>query len=259
MFSELYKLNKSRLLDVLQKVLGSLSLSSVSFASLNDQDIYSILSEIYHKNSSHSSLSSSKLNNKWKACEQQLLSLLNRDQQKHISWLDYGGGEGDFAYMMKNKCNLTNVYNVEIQDWYQHKHTQKFSDVQYLFVDEKKVQISLDNNSIDVVSCLQVLHHVYNVVDVLKEIKRVLKPNGYLFLREHECDTYEDELTLDIEHLLYEIVIKQNKAALSSYFAMYFNKQWLKNKLFEAGFKYVNESATYGSSKCYYAVFQLKK
>lgn len=41
-----------------------------------------------------------------------------------------------------------------------------------------------EDNSFDIVTCFGVLHHIPNVSFVLSEIFRVLKPNGYLLLRE---------------------------------------------------------------------------
>jgi len=40
------------------------------------------------------------------------------------------------------------------------------------------------DNNFDLVTCLSALHHIPNVSFVLSEISRVIKPNGYLLLRE---------------------------------------------------------------------------
>lgn len=41
-----------------------------------------------------------------------------------------------------------------------------------------------DDNSFDLIVCFSVLHHIPNVSTVLKEMFRVLKPGGYVLLRE---------------------------------------------------------------------------
>jgi len=45
-------------------------------------------------------------------------------------------------------------------------------------------ELLFDDHQFDLITCLQVLHHIPNVSFVLKEISRVLKPGGYLLLSE---------------------------------------------------------------------------
>jgi|SRR5882672_7771946 len=45
-------------------------------------------------------------------------------------------------------------------------------------------KLDLDNNSFDLITCFSALHHVPNVSFVVKELIRVLKPDGYLLIRE---------------------------------------------------------------------------
>jgi len=44
--------------------------------------------------------------------------------------------------------------------------------------------LELDSNSYDLITCFGTLHHIPNVSYVLSEMIRVLKPNGYLLIRE---------------------------------------------------------------------------
>ena len=45
-------------------------------------------------------------------------------------------------------------------------------------------KVNLADNSQDVVCAFSTLHHIANISDLLQEIYRILKPNGYLFIRE---------------------------------------------------------------------------
>lgn len=45
-------------------------------------------------------------------------------------------------------------------------------------------ELPFDNNSFDLITCFGTLHHIPNVSFVLSELIRVLKPNGYLLIRE---------------------------------------------------------------------------
>ncbi|TAH25262.1 MAG: class I SAM-dependent methyltransferase [Cytophagales bacterium] len=44
--------------------------------------------------------------------------------------------------------------------------------------------LTFDDNTFDLITCFGTLHHIPNVSVVLSELIRVLKPNGYLLLRE---------------------------------------------------------------------------
>lgn len=47
--------------------------------------------------------------------------------------------------------------------------------------------IALADNSVDLITCFVTLHHVSHLNSMLRELIRILKPNGYLILREHDC------------------------------------------------------------------------
>jgi SAM-dependent methyltransferase len=44
--------------------------------------------------------------------------------------------------------------------------------------------IEMENNFFDLITCFSTLHHIPNVSKVISELNRVLKPGGYLLLRE---------------------------------------------------------------------------
>jgi ubiquinone/menaquinone biosynthesis C-methylase UbiE len=52
--------------------------------------------------------------------------------------------------------------------------------------------MGLENNSIDVVICFDVMHDIEDKNMLLKEFHRVLKPNGYLSFDDHHYS--EDEI-----------------------------------------------------------------
>lgn len=65
-----------------------------------------------------------------------------------------------------------------------------FSPIAIEGIDIRKIKpsacgtLAIPSNSIDVATCFGVLHHIPNVTYLLSELFRVLKPNGYLLLRE---------------------------------------------------------------------------
>lgn len=54
------------------------------------------------------------------------------------------------------------------------------------------------------VSAIMVLHHVEKIDMMLSQISRVLKPGGYLVLREHDSTSEMDRLLIDMEHMIYD-------------------------------------------------------
>ena len=47
--------------------------------------------------------------------------------------------------------------------------------------------LDLVDNRVDLITCFVVLHHVPNLQPMLKQLVRILRPNGYLIMREHDC------------------------------------------------------------------------
>ena len=49
-----------------------------------------------------------------------------------------------------------------------------------------------------------VLHHVENIDNLLREMNRIVKKGGFIYLVEHDTFTDIDKMLVDIEHALYE-------------------------------------------------------
>jgi len=91
--------------------------------------------------------------------------------------LDIGAGSG--AFLAHAKISGWQVKGVEISsDWV--KYAKKNSGLK-LFYGELK-QANFTTNSFDLIHLNHVLEHVYQPIELLIEIKRLLKPNGYLMI-----------------------------------------------------------------------------
>lgn len=64
----------------------------------------------------------------------------------------------------------------------------------------------LQSDSIDLVVALMSLHHVEDQDNMIKEIHRVLRPGGFVLIREHDCPDDDYGNVLDIMHGLYSLV-----------------------------------------------------
>lgn len=101
------------------------------------------------------------------------LDLVNALQPSKGSILDIGAGTGDFLSVIKE--NGWHTIGVEPSE--KAKAIAKKKGVS--FVGETS---ELDNNSFDVISMWHVLEHVPNLDNQIKELKRLLKPNGTLII-----------------------------------------------------------------------------
>ena len=101
------------------------------------------------------------------------LNLVNSLQPAKGSVLDIGAGTGDFLSVVKE--NGWNTIGVEPSE--KAKAIAKRKGVS--FVEETS---ELENNSFDVITMWHVLEHVPNLDNQIKELKRLLKPNGSLII-----------------------------------------------------------------------------
>ncbi|UJR24463.1 hypothetical protein I4U23_005838 [Adineta vaga] len=60
-------------------------------------------------------------------------------------------------------------------------------DITYVKIDLNQSKIDLMDNHIDLITCFVVLHHVPDLDLMLREIVRIMRLNGYLIVREHDC------------------------------------------------------------------------
>lgn len=101
------------------------------------------------------------------------LNLINSLQSDKGRILDIGAGTGDFLSVAKQ--NGWQTIGVEPSD--KAKAIAKNKGVSFV---EKTTE--LQNNSFDVISMWHVLEHVPNLDEQIKELKRLLKPNGTLII-----------------------------------------------------------------------------
>ena len=168
-----------------------------------------------------------------------------------MSTMDFGGADGCFASEIQQEYQQNNVYSFDLKDWLSKHYESKYDNISYLYADLSDYKIPLEDESIMCITSIQVLHHVCNVKQVLNEWFRVLKNDGYIMIREHDCSCLDEELLIDLEHLLYEISLRKNMRALYEYNACYFNKTYLYDLLKQAGFTFVKDTSVTGVTKCY--------
>jgi ubiquinone/menaquinone biosynthesis C-methylase UbiE len=108
---------------------------------------------------------------------------------------------------------------------------------------DNDVSLPFKSNSFDLITVLQVLHHVKFPISLLNEIKRILKPNGIVFIREHDRkDKYIDKL-IRLEHLFYSQLVDDvdYDTYLKTSYEKYFSREKLVSKMKKIDFKLLHQ------------------
>lgn len=119
--------------------------------------------------------------------------------------LDVGAGTGDIIKSLRVTYNLSKdkVFAID-------QKLPVINDVTTLtYVNNK---IPLNDNSIDLIILFAVLHHIIpdDRLSFLDEITRVLKPGGYLIIREHDDDkTQAFFVFMDLIHIFWYIAYNE--------------------------------------------------
>ncbi|CAL6018435.1 Methyltransferase_domain-containing protein [Hexamita inflata] len=133
---------------------------------------------------------------------ERMLKLVRLNGTRFNSLLDIGCADGQLTEQTANllQTPIQNVYGVDIRSFGEKEFT-------FLQCDFETEKIPLPNDFVEAAIVTQVLHHVHGWKNLLKEIQRVLKPNGILIVRESLLDSEVNQIMLDIQHGLYACCI----------------------------------------------------
>lgn len=106
------------------------------------------------------------------------MSLMASFIPKHQKILDIGCGDGTFFTFIKNTPKK-NLYGVDISPKVANLAKKRCSQVKIANLHQ---QFPYSNNSFDCVTAGEIIEHIYDTDFFLSEIKRILKPNGFLVL-----------------------------------------------------------------------------
>ena len=97
--------------------------------------------------------------------------------------LDIGCADGMFSKVVLDKSKARKLIGIDVLKTsvaWANKHWAKTRKMKFMIGNAHKLKFP--NGTFDAVVALEVLEHVYHPLDVLKEIKRILKKNGYAVL-----------------------------------------------------------------------------
>ncbi len=165
----------------------------------------------------------------------QFFDLLPLTPIDEFMYLDFGGGLGSLTKSISTHLNLKkqNSFSADISFWFAQSHiTEKYKDyITYRYL--KTSILPFNDNTFDFITVFQTLHHIKNINKTISELYRIIKPNGVLLIREHNCENDTDRLLIDLEHSLYDIVVEENTdlSGFQSFNEHYFSKLELQTIL----------------------------
>ena len=141
------------------------------------------------------------------------------------AYLDVGGGDASITVAIGKEYSISadNVVTNDIFAPEGFKQPDPAYPIRYVQTktDDKTgaVTIDLPDKTYDLVTCFVSMHHFEYMDLMLKEIMRVMKPGGYLFIREHDVQPDDTKLKdkLDQMHLEwddYQIYVKETRLRL---------------------------------------------
>lgn len=102
------------------------------------------------------------------------------------SVLDVGTGTGDFLKVLQQTFPHSKITGVDPNQESLKEASQKFDNVH--FANMKAEKLTFNDNTFDVASISMALHHLSNVQKALSEMKRVVKPGGWVIVNELYSD-----------------------------------------------------------------------
>lgn len=109
--------------------------------------------------------------------------------------LDVATGDGEFIQrLLKIFADYDNAIGVDITDKHFEKAREKFAKDRVRFMKADAADLkSFKDDSFDTVAMAAGLHHLPDINAVVREMVRVLKPGGFIIIREMFCDNLSDK------------------------------------------------------------------
>lgn len=188
--------------------------------------------------------------NKIKSIIPKNINLYNRDV-----FVDIGCGDGSITSELSKIYDFKKTIGVDVENWFD-TYTNKDKNIELIITDGKTINIK--DNSVDVILCNHVLHHIENLDDMLDELARIIKKDGILIIKEHNCYYKELAYVIDIYHALYELVYrkKQNDKFIKNYYSNYLSDKELYAKLKKRNFEIINYVYDGGLLANYYGIYK---
>lgn len=244
--------NNKYIANKLDKDLRSL----INNQTINDLQFYNIINQMYKNNKPEETGFD---RGQFRFNEINKLGLFNNLIVKdYTKYLDFGGGIGDVSSSIAKNLKLKkeNSFVTDIQNWLGKEHTDEYiKHITYRYL--KTNFLPFEKETFDLITCLQVLHHIPDKKYTVSQLRNVIKNNGILIVREHDCRDSQDRTMIDIEHSLHAYAVdEQGIDYFQNYHDNYMSKSELSTLMTEGGFELVNTFPEKGITRYYYSVWK---
>lgn len=162
--------------------------------------------------------------------------------------MDIGCGNGSKASVLGKLFGLekNNVICADIEQWFDYNDIDRNKREIILLPIQEKGDIPYNGNDINLITMIHSIHHwcydtAEEYMERMRNIHSILSDNGIVVILEHDTFTDADSCILDIEHGLWECVIKNNnKRFYKEFTSKYLNFIELDMIMERSGFKMIH-------------------
>lgn len=231
LLTEQARSKESVIVPSLMKVITSNVSGGVS-----DCDIYDKLYKMYHRLVPQAKPLLSEQRSTRRAND--IVNLLPKEFTPS-SYLDIGCSEGSITADLATVLGVPNVavYGCDVKDVYT-------TDFTFTRLEPTTTTLPYGDSSMDLITVLMVLHHIPHSDTTIKEMYRILRPGGYLVIREHDINDYRLNVLIDIMHGFYSLVwyqVKESPAFCTTYYAKYRSLDEWESSMHDVGFTTYNK------------------
>lgn len=123
-------------------------------------------------------------------------------------YVDIGCGNGHITNEIRKYLNIEKekCFGCDILD------KNLIINDNFIYYNTKSLyNLPFEDNSIDLITCFVSMHHFRDINRSIKELNRIIKKNGYLMIREHDCnEKIYLPVFLDVVHAVNTFVLNEN-------------------------------------------------
>jgi len=160
---------------------------------------------------------------------EKLKNFLETTNKKHF--LDVGTGAGNFIHLIKSIYDeYESIIGIDLLENALKHAENTIEDPRVSFKLMDAFNMSFDDNTFDVITFSNSLHHVEDSTSLLKELSRVLKPDGFIIVNEMMSDNLD---AMQESHKMLHHLSAKIDRLLGNYHSETYTENEIKEKLSE--------------------------